>query len=113
MSEFIFKIMEVSLICEFVIAIAVSIILIIKTTITLITHKKQQSTRKYDMGAVLDRWENAEKQFQKDDKIEEDNMCDSTIVSSQDQNKSVKESIDGKSYILIDLSLIADKGIIL
>ena len=87
MSEFIFKIMEISLICEFIIAIVVSIILIIKTT-------------------VLDRWENAEKQFQKDDKIEEDNVCDSTVVSSQDQNTSVKESV-------IDLSLIADKGIIL
>lgn len=106
MSEFIFKIMEISLICEFIIAIVVLIILIIKTTVTLITHKKRMSTRKYDMGAVLDRWENAEKQFQKDDKIEEDNVCDSTVVSSQDQNTSVKESV-------IDLSLIADKGIIL
>lgn len=69
MSEFIFKIMEVSLICEFILAIAALIICMIKSTVTLITHKKQMSTRKYDMGAVLDRWENAEKQFQKEQDV--------------------------------------------
>lgn len=72
MSEFIFKIMEVSLICEFIIAIVALIICMIKTTVTLITHKKQMSTRKYDMGAVLDRWENAEKQFQKEQDVKEE-----------------------------------------
>lgn len=71
MSEFIFKIMEVSLICEFIIAIVALIICMIKTTVTLITHKKQMSTRKYDIGAVLDRWENAEKQFQKEQDVKE------------------------------------------
>lgn len=85
MSEFIFKIMEISLICEFTIAIVVSIILIIKSTVTLITHKKQMSTRKYDMGAVLDRWENAEKQFQKDNKIE---TADKDIAIA-DENKTI------------------------
>lgn len=98
--------MEIFLSCIFVIAIIILIFRIIDFSVKMITHKKQMSTRKYDIGAVLYRWENAEKQFQKDDKIEEDNVCDSTVVSSQDQNTSVKESV-------IDLSLIADKGIIL
>lgn len=98
--------MEIFLSCIFVIAIIILIFRIIDFSVKMIIHNKQMSTRNYDIESVLDRWENAEKQFQKDDKIEEDNVCDSTVVSSQDQNTSVKESV-------LDLSLIADKGIIL
>lgn len=56
--------------CAFIIMIIISIIRIIDFSVTLINHKKQMKTRNYDMKSVLDRWENAEKQFQEENKIE-------------------------------------------
>jgi len=60
--------LEEFLLCVIVTAIIILIIHIIDFSIRWIIHNKQMSTRKYDMDSVLDRWENAEKRFQKDNK---------------------------------------------
>lgn len=57
--------MEVFLSCVFVIAIIILIFRIIDFSVKLIAHNKQMSTRNYDIESVLDRWQTAEKQFQK------------------------------------------------
>ena len=57
--------MELFLSCIFVIAIIVLIFRIVDFSVKLIIHNKQMSTRNYDIESVLDRWQTAEKQFQK------------------------------------------------
>ena len=57
--------MEVFLSCVFVIAIIILIFRIIDFSVKLIIYNKQMSTRNYDIESVLDRWQTAEKQFQK------------------------------------------------
>ena len=61
--------MKEFLLCAFVMSIIVSITTIICFTVRLIIYNKQLSTRNYDMESVLDRWANAEKQFQKNEKM--------------------------------------------
>lgn len=61
--------MKEFLLCVFVMSIIVSITTIICFTVRLIIYNKQLSTRNYDMESVLDRWANAEKQFQKNEKM--------------------------------------------
>ena len=41
---------------------------IVDFSVKLIIHNKQMSTRNYDIESVLDRWQTAEKQFQKNEK---------------------------------------------
>lgn len=57
--------MEVFLSCIFVIAIIILIFRIIDFSVKPIIHNKKISTRNYDIESVLDRWQTAEKQFQK------------------------------------------------
>ena len=61
--------MKELLLCAFVMLIIVLITTIICFTVRLIIYNKQLSTRNYDMESVLDRWANAEKQFQKNEKM--------------------------------------------
>ena len=73
--------MEVFLSCVFVIAIIILIFRIIDFSVKLIIHNKQMSTRNYDIESVLDRWQTAEKQFQKNnenDKTETTVKCEIT-----------------------------------
>ena len=57
--------MKVFLICVSV----ASIIILTLLTNDFIVGLKQTKTRNYDMKSVLDRWANAEKQFQKNEKM--------------------------------------------
>lgn len=66
--------MEVFLSCIFVIAIIILIFRIIDFSIKLIIHNKQMSTRNYDIESVLDRWQTAEKQFQKNKEDKENEI---------------------------------------
>ena len=60
--------MEVFLSCILVIAIIILIFRIVDFSVKLIAHNGQMSTRNYDIESVLDRWQTAEKQFQKNEK---------------------------------------------
>lgn len=62
--------MQIFLQFIFIVTIITSTLNIIVFSINVITHNKQMKTRNYDIGSVLDRWANAEKQFQKDNKTE-------------------------------------------
>ena len=55
--------MKIFLICVSVAAIVIYTLLINDFIVGL----KQMKTRNYDIESVLDRWENAEKQFQKNE----------------------------------------------
>ena len=87
---------EVVLLCVFIITIAVSIINVIVFSVRWITHNKQMSTRKYDMKSVLDRWEIAEKLFQKDTRPEVTEIADPVTPSKLEPFKY------GKFRLVVD-----------
>ena len=73
--------MKELLLCAFVMLIIVLITTIICFTVRLIIYNKQLSTRNYDMESVLDRWANAEKQFQKNEKMKITNINKETNLN--------------------------------
>lgn len=74
--------MKEFLLCAFVMSIIVSITTIIYFTVRLIIYNKELSTRNYDMESVLDRWANAEKQFQKNEKMKITNINQESILKT-------------------------------
>ena len=77
--------MKELLLCAFVILIIVLITTIICFTVRLIIYNKQLSTRNYDMESVLDRWANAEKQFQKNEKMKITNINQESILKTDEE----------------------------
>ena len=77
--------MKELLLCAFVMLIIVLITTIIYFTVRLIIYNKQLSTRNYDMESVLDRWANAEKQFQKNEKMKITNINQESILKTDEE----------------------------
>ena len=99
--------MKELLLCVFVMSIIVSITAIICFTVRLIIYNKQLSTRNYDMESVLDRWANAEKQFQKNEKMKITNINQESILKTDEELEKEKCEllgiIQGKAKVIQEL----------
>ena len=73
--------MKVFLICVSVAAIIIYVLLINDFIVGL----KQTKTRNCDMEFVLDRWANAEKQFQKNEKMKITNINQESILKTDEE----------------------------